>query len=199
MTTYGYARVSTQKQSLDSQVNDLMQTGVPADHIFAEHFTGTTANRPMFQRCLSVLKPGDVLVVTKLDRFARSAKDALDTVDMLRSRGVQLKVLNLGVTFGNKDDPANQLLFTMMSGFADFERDLILSRMREGHDWAKANDPSFREGRPSTPETKLRWAAQLRQQGYTWRHIAKETGVSRATLYRHMNTIKEYMNMNKED
>lgn len=194
MTTYGYARVSTAKQSLDSQVNDLVQAGVPADRIYSEHFTGTTANRPEFQRCLSVLKSGDTLVVTKLDRFARSAKDALDTVDMLRSRGVQLKVLNLGVTFGDRRDPANQLLFTMMSGFADFERDLILSRMREGHDWAKANDPDFREGRPSTPESKLRWAAQLRQQGYTWRHIAKETGVSRATLYRHMDTIKKYMN-----
>lgn len=197
MTTYGYARVSTAKQSLDAQVDDLVKAGVPRDHIYSEHFTGTTAARPMFQRCLSVLKPGDTLTVTKLDRFARSARAALDTVDMLRSRGVQLRVLNLGVTFGDKDDPANQLLFTMMSGFADFERDLILSRMREGHDWAKATDPDFREGRPSTPESKLRWAAQLRQQGYAWRHIAKETGVSRATLYRHMDTIKEYMN--KED
>lgn len=196
MAVYGYARVSTQKQSLDSQVNDLVQAGVPADYVYSEHYTGTTANRPQFQRCLSVLKSGDTLVVTKLDRFARSAKDALDVVAKLRSRGVQLKVLNLGVTFGSADDPANQLLFTMMSGFADFERDLILSRMREGHDWAKANDPDFREGRPSTPETKLRWAAQLRQRGYTWRHIATETGISRATLYRHMDTIKKYM---KED
>lgn len=190
MTAYGYARVSTREQSLDSQVADLVRAGVSEDRIFADKWSGTTANRPAFKACLTVLKPGDTLVVTKLDRLARSTSDALKIVHDLWDRDITLDVLTMGKI---DKSPTGKLIYTIFAAFADFERDLIVTRTREGRDWAKAHDPSYREGRPSTPASKLRWAAQLRQQGCTWRHISKETGVSRATLFRHMDKIKNYM------
>lgn len=192
---FGYARVSTRGQKLSSQVDDLIAHGVDRDKIYAEHYTGTTRRRPQFEACLKVLKPGDTLVVTKLDRLARSTSDALKIVQDLWSRDITLDVLTMGKI---DKSPTGKLIYTIFAAFADFERDLIVTRTREGRDWAKAHDPSYREGRPSTPASKLRWAAQLRARGLTWPHISKETGVSRATLFRHMNEIRDYMDKDKE-
>lgn len=192
---YGYARVSTRGQKLSSQVNDLIDHGVDKDKIYAEHYTGTTRRRPEFERCLTALKPGDTLVVTKLDRLARSTSDALKIVDNLWDRDITLDVITMGKI---DKSPTGKLIYTIFAAFADFERDLIVSRTQEGREWARAHDKSYREGRPSTPPSRLRWAAQLRCQGYTWPHISKETGVSRATLFRHMDEIKRYMDKDKE-
>lgn len=180
MTAYGYARVSTKAQSLDSQIDDLVKAGVPKANIFAEKYTGKTTDRPAFKKCLSVLKAGDTLTVTKLDRFARSTSDALDTMDDLQKRGIKLNVLTMGVI---DDSPTGKLIFTVFSAFADFERSLILARTAEGKAWNRAHVKGYTEGRPRIKKAKLDWAFSLRAGGMTWKQVAKTTGIGVATLY----------------
>lgn len=185
---YGYARVSTRGQKLESQVNDLKKAG--AEKIYQEKFTGTTVDRPKFDEVLEVLQKGDTLVVTKLDRFARNTKEALDTVQDLFERGIKINVLNLGQI---DNSPTGKLIFTVFSAFADFERDLIVSRMQEGKEWAKEHDPNFHEGMPRKyDKDRIQLAWNLRQkQHLTYKEIAKQTGISEPTLYRRFREIKE--------
>ena len=142
-TIYGYARVSTVKQDLSSQVENLKRAG--AVKIFKDKYTGTTANRPEFDKLMAKIKSGDTLIVTKLDRLARNTQDALNIVKKMNAEGVILRVLNIG-TIDNS--PSGRLIFTVFSAFAEFERDLIVSRTQEGKAWAKANNPNFHEGMP---------------------------------------------------
>ena len=95
---YGYARVSTESQHLEAQVTQLEQAGV--DTIFKEKYTGTTKYRPVFETLLERLEPNDTLVVTKLDRFARNTKDALDLMRYVFDRHVVINILNLGIIDG---------------------------------------------------------------------------------------------------
>lgn len=130
---YGYARVSTTGQTLEGQIKTLKEE--KCDQIFAEKYTGTKKERPEFQKLLEIVDAGDTLVVTKLDRFARSTKDALETIEGLFNRQVRVHVLNLGII---EDSPTGRLIFTVMSAFADFERDLIVERTQEGKRIAKS-------------------------------------------------------------
>lgn len=180
MTVYGYARVSTKEQSLDSQIGDLKKAGVDESKIFAEHFTGKTTKRPQFESCLATLKAGDTLTVTKLDRLARSTREALDVMEDLRARHITLSVLAMGVI---DDTPTGKLIFTVFSAFADFERDLILARTAEGRSWNRVHKKGYREGRPKTSKAKLDWAFSMREKGMPWKEVAKTTGISEATLY----------------
>lgn len=180
MTVYGYARVSTKAQSLDSQIDDLIKAGVPKANIFAEKYTGKTTDRPRFKKCLSVLTPGDTLTVTKLDRFARSTSEALEVMDTLRQKHVKLNVLTMGVI---DDTPTGKLIFTVFSAFADFERSLILARTAEGKAWNREHVKGYTEGRPRTSDAKFDWAFSLRESGMTWKQVAKTTGIGVATLY----------------
>lgn len=116
---YVYARVSTMGQDLQVQMDALNNEG--CDKIYSERFTGTKADRPQFQALLIVLEAGDTLVITKLDRFDRSTSEALTIVKELFERGVKVHVLNMGLI---ENTPTGRLIFTIMSGFAEFERDL---------------------------------------------------------------------------
>ena len=107
---YGYARVSTVSQDLESQLQSLENEG--CDKIYSEKFTGTKADRPKFNEVLSLLKEGDTLVVTKLDRFARSTVDAIRTVKVLFDKGVKVHILNMGLV---EDKPTGRLIFNIMS------------------------------------------------------------------------------------
>uniref|UniRef100_UPI001CFC6E8C recombinase family protein n=1 Tax=Priestia aryabhattai TaxID=412384 RepID=UPI001CFC6E8C len=138
---YGYARVSTVGQDLSTQLRALKEAG--CTKVYKDKFTGTKADRPEFKELLSALKEGDTLVVTKLDRFARSTVDALQITEMLFKRGVKVHILNMGLI---DDNPVGKLMLTMMSGFAQFERDMIVERTQEGKAIAKERD-DFREGR----------------------------------------------------
>lgn len=147
---YGYARVSTLQQDLESQLQALKNEG--CEFIISEKFTGTKAERPKFQEVLSKLAEGDTLVVTKLDRFARSTEDARRIVRELFERGVKVHILNMGLI---ENTPTGKLILTIMSGFAEFERDMIVERTQEGKAIAKQR-ADFREGRPNK-YTKNRW------------------------------------------
>lgn len=193
MTVYGYARVSTKSQKLDVQVNDLIESGVKKENIYTEKWTGTTVKRPVFESLLRRLQRGDTLTVVKLDRLARNTKQALELVQMFNEKGIILNILNIGKI---DNSPTGRLLFTVFSAFADFERDLIVSRTQEGKAFAKVHNPKFRDGRPKKfTDTQIKMAYDLRtQKHWTYKKIAEETGISESTLYKTFREIR-----NRED
>ena len=131
---YGYARVSTLHQDLEAQLQALEKEG--CDKIYSEKFTGTKTDRPKFQELLKQLKKDDTLVVTKLDRFARTTKEGIEIVKELFDRGVKVHVLNMGLI---EDTPTGRLILSVMLAFAEFERDMIVERTQEGKAIAKQN------------------------------------------------------------
>ena len=186
-TIYGYARVSTVKQDLSSQVENLKRAG--AVKIFKDKYTGTTANRPEFDKLMAKIKSGDTLIVTKLDRLARNTQDALNIVKKMNAEGVILRVLNIG-TIDNS--PSGRLIFTVFSAFAEFERDLIVSRTQEGKAWAKANNPNFHEGMPRKyNQEQIDFAWKLHTQDHmSYSEISKKLGISKATIYRRFRELR---------
>lgn len=175
---YGYARVSTLGQDLEAQIKMLKKEG--CDEIYPEKFTGTKFDRPKFQELLSVLKSGDTLVVTKLDRFARSTVDGIQTVKMLSDKDVKVHILNMGLV---ENTPTGRLIFSVMSAFAEFERDMIVERTQEGKAIAKLN-PDFKEGRPKKyNKEKMDHALRLLETE-SYRKVERITGISVSTLQR---------------
>lgn len=188
---YGYARVSTTDQKLENQLEALKIAG--ADKIYQEKFTGTTTERPELTKLLQQLNSDDTLIVTKLDRFARNTREALDIIQDLFNREIKVNILNMGLI---DNTPTGQLIFTIFSAFAQFERDMIVTRTQEGKAYAKRNDPHFREGRPQTyTDEQMRLAYQLRQQGMTYKMIARKTGISERTQQRR---FKGLLNANNQ-
>jgi DNA invertase Pin-like site-specific DNA recombinase len=175
---YGYARVSTMGQDLEAQIQQLKANGTAK--IYSEKFTGTKKDRPQFTQLLPELKAGDTLIVTKLDRFARSTVDAITTVKELFQRGVKIHVLNMGVI---EDTVTGRLILTIFSGFAEFERDMIVERTQEGKALAKLKE-GFTEGRPKSYTVKqLNHAMELLDSN-SYNEVAATTGISKSTLIR---------------
>jgi len=144
---YGYARVSTKGQardgnSLEGQTVTLRESG--AEKIYYDSFTGKKIDRPEFDKLRSKLSPGDKLMVTKLDRFARSAADGIRLIESLIEKGVTVHVLNIGIM---DNTPTGKLIRNVMLSFAEFERDMIVERTSEGK--AIAREKGIRvDGRP---------------------------------------------------
>ncbi|MBU8877950.1 recombinase family protein [Bacillus sp. FJAT-29790] len=182
---YGYARVSTVGQDLDAQIQTLENEG--CKKIYSEKFTGTKKNRPEFQELLSILKEGDTLVVTKLDRFARSTVDGIQTIKALFEKGVKVHVLNMGLV---EDTPTGRLIFNIMSAFAEFERDMIVERTQEGKAIAKQKD-DFREGRPVVHKKKAIEHALKLLESNSYKQVEEMTGISKSTLIRAKRKLKE--------
>jgi DNA invertase Pin-like site-specific DNA recombinase len=175
---YGYARVSTVAQDLESQLHALKKEG--CEEIYSEKFTGTKRDRPQFMALLEKLEAGDMLVITKLDRFARSTTDAIETVKMLFEKGVKIHVLNMGIV---EDTPTGRLIFNIMSSFAEFERDMIVERTQEGKAIAKQRD-DFREGRPNKFTKKQLEHALKLLETHSYKQVEDLTGISKSTLIR---------------
>lgn len=178
LVKYGYARVSTLNQDLESQIQMLEKED--CKKIFSEKFTGTKFDRPKFQELLSVLEKGDSLVVTKLDRFARSTEHAIQTIKMLFDKGVKVHILNMGIV---EDTPTGRLMFNIMSAFAEFERDMIVERTQEGKAIAKLN-PNFKEGRPKKYNKEQMEHALGLLKTESYRKVERKTGISVSTLQR---------------
>ena len=190
-TIYGYARVSTAQQDYATQIEDLKRAG--ATKIFKDKYTGTTADRPEFDKLMAKIKNGDTLIVTKLDRLARNTQDALNIVKKMNAEGVILWVLNIG-TIDNS--PSGRLIFTVFSAFAEFERDLIVSRTQEGKAWAKANNPNFHDGMPRKyDQEQINFAWKLHTQDHmSYSEISKKLGISKATIYRRFRELRDSPN-----
>jgi len=178
MTKYGYARVSTAGQDLEAQLQALKAEGCKV--IYREKFTGTKTDRPEFQKLLAELKTGDTLVITKLDRFARSTKEAIEVIRDLFEKGVRVHILNMGIV---ENTPTGRLIFTIMSAFAEFERDMIVERTQEGKAIARQHD-DFKEGRPRKYGRKQIEHALSLLETHSYTEVERMTGISKSTLIR---------------
>lgn len=181
---YGYARVSTLAQDLEVQIQALQEEG--CDVIYKEKYTGTKTDRPEFNKVLVELQEGDTLVVTKLDRFARSAVEGIQTVKSLFVRGVKVHILNMGLV---ENTPTGRLVFNILSTFAEFERDMIVERTQEGKALAKQRD-DFREGRPRKhTKAQILHALELLK-NHTYKEVEEMTGIKKRTLINRKNELK---------
>ena len=181
---YGYARVSTTNQgkdgnSLEDQTKALQTYG--CQEIVTETFSGKSMERPQFSALFQKLQPGDTLVVTKLDRFARTAIDGVSAVRELFERRVRVHILNMGLV---ENTLTGNLILTVMLAFAEYERGMIVERTQAGKVVAR-QDPNFREGRPKKYlPSQINHALELLQSGKTYRQIEAMTGISKSTLIR---------------
>src|SRR3712207_2431993 len=157
---YGYARVSTDGQSVDAQVRQLTQAG--CEKVYREVASGARADRAQLGRLLAALGPGDVLVVTRLDRLARSTRDLLNTLATITGRRAGFR--SLGDTWADTTTPHGRLMLAVLGGLAEFERELIRARTGEGRRRARAR--GVRLGRPPklTPHQR-RGALERRERG----------------------------------
>jgi DNA invertase Pin-like site-specific DNA recombinase len=174
--------VSTEHQDLTAQRNSLAALGVGDDRIYVDHgLTGTNRDRPGLRLALAACHSGDTLVVTKLDRLARSLPDARDILDELTQRQVRL---SLGGSIHDPNDPVGRLLFNVLAMVAEFEADLISMRTREGMKIAKAKG-RLRGKQPKLSKIQSRHLVELNASGsYTSAELAELFRVSRATVYR---------------
>ena len=181
---YGYARVSTMTQcregnSLEEQVNLLEEYG--CNEIVTESFSGRTMDRPHFTKLINKLKDGDTLVVTKLDRFARTTIEGVRTVQDLFDKGIKVHILNMGLV---EDTSIGRLILTIMLAFAEYERSMIVERTQNGKAIARQRK-SFREGRPKKyTEKQLAHAVSLLREGLSYKEVSALTGISKSTLIR---------------
>ena len=183
---YGYCRVSTQGQakdgnSLEAQEKLLKENG--AEEIYSDAFTGTKTHRPELDKLLDKLQPGDKLVITKLDRIARSASQGTELIQTLLDNGIIVHVLNMGLM---DNTPTGKLIRNIMLAFAEFERDMIIERTQEGKAIAK-KQPDFREGRPHLYSKKQIQHALGLLQDHSYKQVTELTGISKSTLIRAKN------------
>ena len=187
---YGYARVSTVGQakdgnSLEAQENALKAAG--ATDIFVDTFTGTKMERPEFDRLNALLQKGDTLIVTKLDRFARTVGQASELITSLIDRGITVNVLNLGVL---DNSSISVLMRNILLSFAQFERDMIVQRTQEGRAIARTKE-GYQEGRPKKyTGAQLRHAMKLLKD-HSYTQVAAMTGISKSTLIRERKRYQE--------
>ena len=180
---YGYARVSTKAQakdgnSLEAQERALKDSG--ACEIYVDAFTGTKTDRPEFDKLMDKIQKGDTLIVTKLDRFARSMTQGSELVSDLIEKGIRVYILNIGVM---DNTPSSKLIRNIFFAFAEFERDMIIERTMEGKGIAKQN-PDFREGRPKKYSRKqIEHALELLKSN-SYKQVEDMTGISKSTLIR---------------
>lgn len=178
----GYCRTSTSGQSagLNAQVEALKTAG--AEKVFEEVASGTKADRVQLLQTLDYVREGDTLIITKIDRLARSTADFLAIVDRLEKKNVGLRILDFGGRQIDTQSPADRLIITLFAGFAQFERDLMRERQRIGIEAAK--QAGKYRGRKATAREKLADVAKLRSDGVRPSDIAARLQISRASVYR---------------
>jgi DNA invertase Pin-like site-specific DNA recombinase len=178
MATVGYRRVSSKDQCIDRQLD-----GMALDKCFDDKVSGSTVNRPGWQACRDYLREGDTLIVHSIDRLARNMADLQAIVTDLTGNGVAVRFEKQGLSFsGEQSDPTANLLLHVLGAFAEFERELIRERQREGIDKAKASGKHC--GRPpSLTESQKQEVRARKAAGETMTAIAKDLGISRQTAY----------------
>lgn len=187
---YGYIRVSTRGQSvkgnsLENQMEAVTAAG--AEKVFTDVYSGKTTERPEFEKLMAALKTGDTLIVTRLDRFARSIAQASELITDLINRGVTVNVLTVGVL---SNDSVSVLLRNILLSFAQFERDMIIERTQEGKVIARQRE-GYREGRPKKyTSAQIKHAMDLLQ-NYSYTQVESMTGISKSTLIRAHQSINE--------
>lgn len=187
---YGYARVSSIGQadngnSLEAQEKALVERG--CDVIYTEAFTGTTTNRPKFTELINKLEKGDTLVVTKLDRFARTASDGAALVEQLHKRGIAIHILNMGLVDNTN---IGKLMVTMLLAIAEFECNNIKERLNEGKAIAKSHGKKV-NGRYSVDIPDFGKFLKKQQDGeITVAECCKQLNISRSTWYNRVSEVR---------
>ena len=175
---YGYARVSTADQNLDRQKDALTKYGI--DHLYCEKMSGTKKNRPELDQMLRTVQSGDTIVIESLSRLGRSVKNLAELMELLNEKGVRLVSLKETI---DTTSSTGRLLFTILSSLAQFERDVLVERTREGLNAARARGRCG--GRPKTdPKTIQKAVALYKTNQYSVTEVTDLTGISKNTLYR---------------
>ncbi|WP_425416493.1 recombinase family protein [Oricola indica] len=178
----GYARTSTndQKAGLDAQLRELKHAG--CTKIFQEEISSVATSRPQLDAALDYVRDGDVFLVAKLDRLARSVADLVTITERLKAKGVALRILNINLDTGT---PTGKLMLNLLGSIAEFERELMLERQREGIARAKAEGRY--KGRAPTARAKSDDVIRMKKSGTKPTDIAAQLGISRASVYRILN------------
>lgn len=174
----GYIRVSSQGQCTSRQL-----IGIKVDRMFTDIMTGSIKNRPQLDECLQYVRQGDTLVVDSIDRLARNLRDLQEILAQLLEKGVSIQFIKENLLFSSNSDHISVLMLQMMGAFAEFERNMIRSRQKEGIELAKK--AGKRLGRPPIFNNKhKKQAKNLKEQGMSIRKIAITMGVCRASIYK---------------
>lgn len=182
MSTVGYARVSSVGQSLNVQLDKLKD----CDKVFKEKKTGTSSERPRLKACLEYVREGDTLVVSRLDRLARSTLHLCQVADQLQEKGVNLKVIDQSI---DTSDATGRLLFNMLSAIAQFETEIRAERQMDGIRNAKANGVHLGRRKHLTEDEQVELQLK-RQEGVLIKTLMEEYNLSKASVYRYLDGIK---------
>lgn len=186
----GYARVSTRSQEADRQVEDLIAAGVRRDDLYIdEGVSGARASRPAFDHAIASLEAGDTLVVATLDRLGRSTQAMLEFADLLREKNVALRVLNLGGGEVDTSTPMGSMVFTVMAALAQMELDIKRERITDSVAKRRAAGKDLGGRRRIFTDSQIRNAVTLIESGRPASQVARDLGMSRATLYRRINEL----------
>ena len=177
---FGYARVSTREQNEARQIEALREYGIDERNIYVDKISGVASNRPALQELMDYLREDDTLVVLSFDRLARSTKQLLEISEKLAENGVNLISVKEKI---DTSTPQGKLFFTISSAFAEFEREMIKERQREGYEVAKKAGRKF--GRKPMDESKVRIALDLHNTGkYTVKKACEMACISESVFYR---------------
>jgi DNA invertase Pin-like site-specific DNA recombinase len=183
----GYARVSTRAQDTDRQVADLLAAGVRRDDLYIDHgVSGARALRPAFGKALDALHEGDTLVITTLDRLGRSTGNMLELATVLRERRIGLRVLNLGGGDVDTSTPMGGMVFTVMAALAQMELEIKRERITDSVSKRRAAGRDLGGRRERFTDSQIENARRLIDAGQPATEVARDLGMSRATLYRRM-------------
>jgi DNA invertase Pin-like site-specific DNA recombinase len=186
----GYARVSTRAQDTDRQEQDLLSAGVRRDDLYVDHgVSGGRAERPGLAQAKSALHDGDTLVITTLDRLGRSTQDMLKLAEELKERGVGLRVLNLGGGDVDTSTPTGQMMLTIFAALAQMELEIKRERIGDSVSKRRAAGKDLGGRKAQFTDSQIRNAARLIGSGEPAAQVARDMGMSRATLYRRMGAL----------
>jgi len=180
----GYARVSTKNQDTERQVIDLLAGGVRKDDLYVDHGVS-------FDKALDALHTGDHLVITTLDRLGRSTANMLTLVEALRQRGVSLRVLSLGGQHVDTSTPTGSMLFTIMAALAQMELEIKRERINDSVSKRRAAGKNLGGRTRAFTDSQIRNAQRLIKSGEPAAQVARDLGMSRATLYRRISDLEQ--------
>ncbi|HTP65181.1 MAG TPA: recombinase family protein [Geobacteraceae bacterium] len=187
MATIGYARVSTDDQNLDAQLEQLNAAG--CKRIYREKMSGVKQDRPELAAMLDYVREEDIVIVCKLDRIARNTRHLLEIVELLEKKKVSFRVLNINL---DTSTPTGRLMLSMLAAIGQFEREMMLERQREGIRQAKQNGKY--KGRKATAKAKTAEVMELLRQKKTKEEIANSLGIGVASVYRIVKEQKSVCN-----
>ena len=183
---FNYLRVSTILQNTERQLND-----VPCDRVYEDKLSGKDTNRPQFQLMMSNLRPSDVVNVHSLDRVGRNTKDILEIVETIKEIGATIKFHKENLKFdGSKSDLYSDLMLTILSGFATFERNIILERQREGIEIAKQKG-KYKGGKQKFDVEQKNRIKELVEEGVSISSVCRTMNCSRPTIYKVINEVSK--------